>query len=72
MVTDSDPSPFPHEVRLLILHLIYRLSINCWSFSCAKLLGTPWTVARQAPLCLGILQAGILEWVAIPFSMGSS
>ena len=31
----------------------------------------PWTVAFQAPVC-GILQARILEWVAIPFSRGSS
>jgi len=29
---------------------------------------TPWTVARQAPLSMGILQARILEWVAISFS----
>ena len=27
---------------------------------------TPWTVASQAPLSMGILQARILEWVAIP------
>ena len=27
---------------------------------------TPWTVARQAPLSMGILQARILEWVAMP------
>ena len=33
---------------------------------------TPWIVAHQAPLSLGILQARILEWVAIPFSRGSS
>ena len=32
----------------------------------------PWTVARQAPLSMGILQAGLLEWVAMPFSRGSS
>ena len=31
-----------------------------------------WTVAYQAPLSLGILQARILEWVAMPFSRGSS
>ena len=37
-----------------------------------KLFVTPWTVARQAPLSMGILQARILEWVAMPFSMGSS
>ena len=28
-------------------------------------LATLWTVARQAPLSMGILQARILEWVAI-------
>ena len=33
---------------------------------------TPWTAALQAPLSMGILQARILEWVAIPFSGGSS
>ena len=27
---------------------------------------TPRTVAHQAPLSMGILQAGILEWVACP------
>ena len=30
------------------------------------------SVAFQAPLCMGILQAGILERVAMPFSRGSS
>ena len=29
---------------------------------------TPWTVAHQAPLSMGILQARILEWVAMPSS----
>ena len=32
----------------------------------------PWTVAGQAPLSMGILQARILEWVAMPSSRGSS
>ena len=32
---------------------------------------TPWTVARQAPLSMGILQARILEWIAMPPSGGS-
>ena len=31
-----------------------------------------WTVAHEAPLLMVILQARILEWVAVPFSMGSS
>ena len=33
---------------------------------------TPWTVAYQAPLSVGILQARILQWVAMPFSRWSS
>ena len=33
---------------------------------------TPWTVVSQAPLSMKILQARILEWVAIFFSRGSS
>ena len=33
---------------------------------------TPWTVAHKAPLSLGILQARILECVAMPSSRGSS
>ena len=35
--------------------------------SCPTLV-TPWTVACQAPLSMGILQVRILEWVAISFS----
>ena len=42
----------------------------CWSLSRVWLFVTPWTVARQAPLPMGILQARILEWV--PSSRGSS
>ena len=33
---------------------------------------TPCTVAHQAPLSMGIFQASILEWVAMPSSRGSS
>ena len=32
---------------------------------------TPWTVACQAPLSMGVLQARILECVAMPSSRGS-
>ena len=32
----------------------------------------PWSVARQAPLSMGILQARILEWLAMPSSRVSS
>ena len=33
---------------------------------------TPGTVAHQAPLPMGTLQARILEWVAMPSSRGPS
>ena len=35
-----------------------------------QLFETPWTVTHQASLSMGILQARILEWVAMPFSGG--
>ena len=41
-------------------------------FSCIRLYKTLWTVARQASLSMGILQARILEWVAMPSSRESS
>ena len=38
----------------------------------AQLFATPWTAAHQAPQFMGILWAGILGWVAISSSRGSS
>ena len=35
-------------------------------FSGIRLFASLWTVARQAPQSMGILQARILEWVAMP------
>ena len=60
-------------------------SVSSVTQSCPTL-ATPWTVAHQAPpsmgfsrheywsglLLYGILQARTLEWVAFPFSRGSS
>ena len=42
------------------------------TFSCVQHCKNLWTVARQAPLAIGILQARILEWVIMPSSRGSS
>ena len=48
--------------------------MKCPACMCAKLLNlvqlfvTLWTVTRLAPLSMGILQARILEWVAMPSS----
>ena len=41
-------------------------------FSHVRLLATLWTVARQAPLSVGILRARILEWVPMPSCRGSA
>ena len=43
-------------------------SLPCAVLSLVRLFLTPWTVAHQAPLSMGILQ----EWVAMPSSRGSS
>ena len=40
--------------------------------SCVQLFVTQWTAASQALLSMRILQARILEWVAMPSSRGSS
>ena len=45
------------------------------AFSCSVVSNTcvtPWTKARQVLLSMEILQAGIMEWVAMPSSRGSS
>ena len=57
-----------------------KLILKAWVFSlrCAVLsrldlsdsLRPLWTVAPQAPLSMGILQATILGWVAMPSSRG--
>ena len=50
-------------------HLKYILAL---SLSCVQLFVTPWTVAHQSPLSMGIIQTRILEQVAMPSSRGSS
>ena len=42
------------------------------SLSRVQLFATPWTVAYQAPLSMGFSRPILLEWVAFPFSRGSS
>ena len=59
-------------------YLFYVLTDTEYRWSEVKLLSrvwlfvTPWAVAYKAPLSTGILQARILEWVAISSSRGSS
>ena len=67
----------PYQV-VLVSAVQQSESVICIQTCCAQSLGrvrlfvTPWTVARQALLSMGILQARILEWVAMPSSRGSS
>ena len=50
------------------------MNVLCYAYSLSRvqLFVIPWTVALQAPLSMGILQARILEWVAMPSSRGPS
>ena len=65
----------PHILHMLCL---VSPSLHSWrSVSdsleiCVRLFATPWAVACQVPLFMGILQARILEWIAMPSSRGSS
>ena len=79
---------FSHMFTLFIqFHFLLILSLFCvwesivdWMHACMRAqllqlcpaLYDPWTVAHQAPLTMGILQARILEWIATPSSRGSS
>ena len=51
---------------------IYLPACCVWSLSPVQLFVTPWTAASHAPMYMGILQARILEWVAMPSFRGSS
>ena len=46
-------------------------SIMLTRFGHLWLFATPWTLAHQAPLLMGILQARTLEWVVTPSSRSS-
>ena len=52
--------------------LLLFSSMCCAMLSHVRLFPTPWVVAFQAPLSMEILQAKILEWVAMTSSRRSS
>ena len=52
--------------------MLYYFSAVCLVTQLCPTLCDPWTVAHQAPLSMGILQARILEWVPMPYSRGSN
>ena len=64
---------YPLRAGTRLSHLYTLFSMYCaQSLGCIPLFVTPWTVAHQAPRSMGILQARILEWVAMLSSRGSS
>ena len=67
------PSPMHESEKWKWSRSVVPDSVRKWSLSVvSKTLPPPWTLTRQAPLSLGILQARILEWVAMPSFRGSS
>ena len=64
-------------VTLLLCQRSFQLTIFIYAVLCLvaqsyQLFLTPWNVAHQTTLSMGLLRAGILEWVAMPSSRGSS
>ena len=51
---------------------VSAVTVDIQSLSRVRLFVTPWTVALQASLPMEFPRPSILEWVAIPFSKGSS
>ena len=72
---------YPQTVLTLLI-VLENPSFVFWALRCglsrlpvsvvSDSLRAAWTVAHQAPLSMGILQARTLEWVAMPSSRGSS
>ena len=60
----------PLPVCLALVSTSGCSSVCVLSHSVVSDSATPWTVARQIPLSMGVLQARILEWVAMPSSRG--
>ena len=52
--------------------LVREINTRASSLQSCLTLCDPRTAAHQAPLSMGILRAKVLEWVAVPFSRGSS
>ena len=59
------------SLNKISLNISFLVLCGAESLSRVQLFATPWTIVRQAPLSMGILQARILEWVAMPSSTGS-
>ena len=65
-------SLWSHHVERKVKHRNLLVLHCALSLSSVQLFATPQTVAWQAPLSMGILQARILDWIAMPSCRGSS
>ena len=66
------PTSLLEDVSIpLLLAVCVCVCVRLVTQSCLILV-TPWTVAGQSPLFMGIFQTRMLEWVAMPSSRGSS
>ena len=61
---------YPYMHTYTCIYVIHVCVLS--HFSHVLLFATPWTVDCQAPLSLGILQARLREWVAMPSCRGPS
>ena len=66
MVTEREGGGISWEIRIDIYANIYTVLCSV-SLSCLTLCD-PVVCSQQAPLSMGMLQARILEWVAMPSS----
>ena len=61
-------SLLPIVMRSIFLVCICVFAMLCLVAQLCHTLCDPWTIAHQAPLSMGILQARILEWGAMSYS----
>ena len=62
----------PSTIEVFVTFHIATCACVPRCFSHVQFFPTPGTVARQAPLSMGILQARVLQWVAVPSSSRGS
>ena len=70
--TQQNQRVFPVSSRCSPFRGMAHYHVHAQSPNHVQLFVTPWTVARQALLSMGILQARLLEWVAMSSSRGCS
>ena len=77
--TDGSPpgSPVPGILQARTLEWVATSFSNAWkwkvkvkSFSCVRLLATPWTAAHQAPLSMGFFRQEYWSGVPLPSPVG--